>query len=74
MASVFRHAGDNAKADRLLVDAHHLRTRFLKDFWMEAEGCYCLALEDEGRQVSSVTSNRLLKKSTEQPLAFDLFA
>ena len=57
MASVFRHAGDNAKADRLLVDAHHLRARFLKDFWMEAEGCYCLALEDEGRQVSSVTSN-----------------
>ena len=37
--------------------AARLRTRFLKDFWVEAEGCYCLALEAGGRQVASVTSN-----------------
>ena len=37
--------------------AAKLQTRFLRDFWMEAEGCYCLALEAGGRQVASVTSN-----------------
>ena len=57
MADLLRRAGDDAHAGRLDADATDLRDRFLRDFWMEDEGCYCLALEAGGRQVASVTSN-----------------
>ena len=57
VASLLRRRGDEAGADRLEADARRLQARFLRDFWMEEEGCYCLALEEGGRQVTSVTSN-----------------
>ena len=57
LASIFRRRGETANADRLVMEARALRERFLHDFWMEDEGCYCLALEREGRQVASVSSN-----------------
>ena len=57
MAALLRRVGEAKRADGLEADADRLRTRFLKDFWMESEGCYCLALEQGGRQVASVTSN-----------------
>lgn len=57
MARLLRRVGDDERADRLDVEATELRARFLRDFWMEDEGCYCLALEAGGRQVASVTSN-----------------
>jgi glycogen debranching enzyme len=57
IAPLFRRSGENARADRLETDARDLRANFLRDFWMEQEGCYCLALEKGCRQVSSVTSN-----------------
>ena len=57
VASVLRRAGQPARAEALEKTAGELRQRFLAEFWMEAEGCYCLALEKGGRQVTSVTSN-----------------
>ena len=57
VAGLLRHAGEAARAEALEAQAQGLRERFLRDFWMEEEGCYCLALEKEGRQVASVTSN-----------------
>lgn len=57
LAPLFSRRGETAKADRLAAEAHALRERFLRDFWMEDEGCYCLALERRGRQVASVASN-----------------
>lgn len=57
IASLLRRADEGDRADALEQAAARLRTSFLKDFWMEAEGCYCLALEAGGRQVASVTSN-----------------
>jgi len=57
VASLFRRAGETGRADTLEAEAARLQVRFLKDFWMEAEGCYCLALEQDGRQVASMTSN-----------------
>ncbi|HEY5204223.1 MAG TPA: glycogen debranching N-terminal domain-containing protein [Roseiarcus sp.] len=57
IAPLFRRRGETAKADRLEADARALQARFLQDFWMEAEGCYCLALEKDGRQVASTASN-----------------
>ena len=56
-AGLLRRAGKDDRAADLEAAAARLRTRFLKDFWMESEGCYCLALEEGGRQVASVTSN-----------------
>ncbi len=57
IAPLFRRSGENARADRLEADARDLRANFLRDFWMEQEGCYCLALEKGRQQVASVTSN-----------------
>jgi glycogen debranching enzyme len=57
MAPLLRRTGQAGRAGALEADAARLRARFLKDFWMEEEGCYCLALEQGGRQVASVTSN-----------------
>ena len=57
IAKLMRQAGESGRADLLEKAASELRTRFLRDFWMESEGCYCLALEQGGRQVTSVSSN-----------------
>lgn len=57
MAGLLRRTDDVTRAEAFEAAAHGLRERFLRDFWMEAEGCYCLALEHGGRQVASVTSN-----------------
>lgn len=57
IAGLLRRVGEGVAADRLDAAASALQARFLTDFWMEAEGCYCLALEKGGRQVTSVTSN-----------------
>jgi glycogen debranching enzyme len=61
-AGLLRRTGDDQQGDvqqagRLEAAAAELQARFLKAFWMEAEGCYCLALEHGGRQVASLTSN-----------------
>ncbi len=49
--------GEAPRAQELQTAAKDLRERFLRAFWMPAQGCYCLALEHGGRQVASVTSN-----------------
>jgi len=56
-AGLLRRTGEGQQAERLEAEAAQLQARFLKAFWMEAEGCYCLALEQGGRQVASLTSN-----------------
>ena len=57
IAPLFRRSGESVRADRLEADARDLRANFLHDFWMEQEGCYCLAFEKGGQQVASITSN-----------------
>lgn len=57
IAELYRRAGEQAMADRLEEEAAQLRRRFNRDFWMEEKGCYCLALEGDGRQVSVIASN-----------------
>ncbi|MDI4649391.1 amylo-alpha-1,6-glucosidase [Cohnella hashimotonis] len=44
-------------AARLAEEAETLRERFEAAFWMEEEGYYAIALDRDGRQVRSVTSN-----------------
>ncbi|MGI9168704.1 MAG: amylo-alpha-1,6-glucosidase [Caulobacteraceae bacterium] len=57
IAAALRSNGEGAGADRLEAQAKKLRERFNRDFWMEDEGCYALALERGGRQVTVVSSN-----------------
>jgi glycogen debranching enzyme len=57
MADLFERAGEQAKAERLKQEAQRLRERFNRDFWMEAKGCYALALQQHGRPAAVVSSN-----------------
>jgi len=57
VADLLRRIGEAPRAAELETAAGGLRERFLREFWMPAQGCYCLALEQGGRQVASVTSN-----------------
>ena len=57
IADMFERVGEQTKADRLKQDAKQLRERFNRDFWMEAKGCYALALQKDGRPAAVVSSN-----------------
>ncbi len=48
---------DDAYADRLEREAADLKRRFNRDFWLEDRGYFALALDADGRQVDSLTSN-----------------
>jgi glycogen debranching enzyme len=48
---------DAGLADRLEREAADLKRRFNRDFWVEREGYFALALDTEGRQVDALTSN-----------------
>ena len=56
VAAVLRRAGNEGRAAALETAARKLQERFLREFWMEGEGCYCLGLEQDGQQITSVTS------------------
>jgi glycogen debranching enzyme len=49
--------GERRFARELWRSARDLKTRFNRDFWMEDEGFYALALDPEKRPVRAVTSN-----------------
>jgi glycogen debranching enzyme len=57
MARLLRRHGDSEKASALEREACELRARFNRDFWMEDEGYFALALDREKRQVRAVSSN-----------------
>ena len=48
---------DPAFADRLEKEAADLKRRFNRDFWVEDGEYFALALDTEGKQVDSLTSN-----------------
>jgi len=48
---------DPAYADRLEHEAADLKRRFNRDFWVKDGGYFAVALEPDGRQVDSLTSN-----------------
>lgn len=49
--------GERRRARELWRSARALKRRFNRDFWMEEEGFYALALDPEKRPVRAVTSN-----------------
>jgi len=48
---------DEMLAERLEREAAELKRRFNRDFWIEEGGYFAVALDPEGRQVDSLTSN-----------------
>ena len=48
---------DRAFADRLEEEAAALKRRFNRDFWVEDDGYFAVALDADGRKVDSLTSN-----------------
>jgi glycogen debranching enzyme len=48
---------DPALADRLEKEAADLKRRFNRDYWVEDGGYFAVALDGDGRQVDSLTSN-----------------
>jgi len=48
---------DRALADRLEQEAAALKRRFNRDFWVEDDGYFAVALDADGRKVDSLTSN-----------------
>jgi glycogen debranching enzyme len=56
-ADLFERAGDAERAAALRHDAALLRERFNRDFWLEEERFFALALERGGRRVDSIASN-----------------
>ncbi len=48
---------DEAFADRLEREAASLKRRFNRDFWLEDGQYFAVALDNDGRQVDSLTSN-----------------
>src|SRR5919108_2619785 len=49
--------GERDVAERLEREAADLRARFNRDFWMEQQGYYALALDGDKRPVETITSN-----------------
>jgi glycogen debranching enzyme len=56
-AALARSLGENDLAERLEQEATSLKDRFNRDFWMEGESYYALALDGSKRQVTTITSN-----------------
>lgn len=57
IAALFRRRGDDARAKQLEREAAALRARVNRDFWMDDEGTFALALQQGGEQARVVTSN-----------------
>ena len=57
IADLYDRIGEDEFAARLRAEAHVLRLRFNRDFWLEDEGCYALALEAGGRPCRVMSSN-----------------
>ena len=57
IADLYDRIGEVEYAQRLRAEAQALRMRFNRDFWLEDEGCYALALEAGGRPCRVMSSN-----------------
>ena len=57
MSAIVRELGDEARATALEARAQRLREELHRAYWVEASRYYALALDGEGRQVPTITSN-----------------
>ncbi|MGH2684426.1 MAG: amylo-alpha-1,6-glucosidase, partial [Actinomycetota bacterium] len=56
-ARLARDLGETDLSEQLLEEARALRERFHRDFWLEDQGFFALALDGETRPVNTITSN-----------------
>lgn len=57
IADLYRRAGESQTAERLEREAGELRERFNRDFWLETQGIYSLALQADKQPCAVVSSN-----------------
>ena len=57
IADLYERIGEREYATRLRAEARALRARFNRDFWIEEEGCYAMALEAGHRPCRVMSSN-----------------
>ncbi len=57
LAPVFAALGDESMAQRLAREATQLKRRFNRDFWLEEERFFALALDGDKQQAAAITSN-----------------
>ena len=57
LAEVLWALGRRDEARRMFEETIQLKRRFNEAFWMPEQGFYALAVDEEGRQVTSITSN-----------------
>jgi glycogen debranching enzyme len=57
LADLYQRSGEAGRAGRLRREAEDLRLRFNRDFWLEEQGCYALALQSDRRPAAVVSSN-----------------
>ena len=57
IASLLARSGETVEAERLRRQAEELKARFNRDYWMEEQGCYALALQHDGRPAAVISSN-----------------
>jgi glycogen debranching enzyme len=56
-ARLARDLGEEDLAEQLAEEARQLRERFNRDFWVEEQGYFALALDGSKRPVETITSN-----------------
>ncbi|MTH54366.1 amylo-alpha-1,6-glucosidase [Bacillus mangrovi] len=57
IASIFDALGEGGHAGKLRGEAAELKSRFEKEFWMEDQQFYAIALDQHKKQVGTITSN-----------------
>ena len=57
LADLYQRAGETERAGRLRREAEDLRLRFNRDFWLEEQGYYALALQSDRRPAAVLSSN-----------------
>ena len=57
MADYFDTLSEPARGKELRRQAAELRAGFARDWWLESEGCFAMALDAEKRPVATVSSN-----------------
>lgn len=57
VAEIYSLLGKHAEAEQLNHSAAQLKQKFNRDFWMENEQFYAIALDADKKQVESITSN-----------------
>lgn len=57
MADLYRILGEDAKAEKLEIEAKQLKEKFNAAFWMPKKQFFAIALDGEKNQVDSISSN-----------------